>query len=119
MRGGRSARATLTSRAASIAVLTAIVVFASADVLHQVAGFRPYGNAPPHAVDGETVRGEHGCCRAAPTRPDRVEVPVIPADSSGETQDGPRRVDRSRVQAAVGVHRDRCAAGAQDREVRL
>ena len=57
LRGGRSARATLTGRAAWLAVLTAIVTFASADVLFEVAGVRPYG-AALHAAALATITGE-------------------------------------------------------------
>lgn len=57
LRGGRSARATLTGRAAWLAVLTAIVTFASADVLYQVASVEPYGSAL-HAAALATIAGE-------------------------------------------------------------
>lgn len=64
VRGGRSARATLTGRAAWLAVLTAIVTFASADVLYQVGRVRPYGTALHAAalatVAGEPTGSEHG-----------------------------------------------------------
>lgn len=64
LRGGRSARATLTGRAGWLAVLTAIVTFASADVLYQVARMRPYGNALHAAalasVTGEPTGSDHG-----------------------------------------------------------
>ena len=57
LRGGRSARATLTGRAAWLAVLTAIVTFATADVLYQAARIRPYGTAL-HAAALATITGE-------------------------------------------------------------
>ena len=57
VRGGRSARATLTSRAGWLGVLTAIVAFASADVLHSSEAVRPYG-AALHAALLATVTGE-------------------------------------------------------------
>lgn len=57
LRGGRSARATLTGRAAWLAVLTAIVTFASADFLYQAARLRPYGTAL-HAAALATITGE-------------------------------------------------------------
>lgn len=57
LRGGRSARATLTGRAGWLAVLTTIVTFASADVLYQAAHLRPYGSAL-HAAALATVTGE-------------------------------------------------------------
>lgn len=64
VRGGRSARATLTGRAAWLAVLTAIVTFTSADVLYQAARIRPYGTALHAAalatVAGEPTGGDHG-----------------------------------------------------------
>jgi voltage-gated potassium channel len=64
LRGGRSARATLTGRAAWLAVLTAIVTFASADVLYQAAHIRPYGTAlhaaALAAVAGEPTGSAHG-----------------------------------------------------------
>lgn len=56
-RGGRSARATLTGRAAWLAVLTSIVVFAAADVLYQVAHIQPYGSAL-HAAALAAITGE-------------------------------------------------------------
>ena len=57
LRGGRSARATLTGRAAWLGVLTSIVTFASADVLYESAEIRPYGSAL-HAAALATVTGE-------------------------------------------------------------
>lgn len=57
LRGGRSARATLTGRTAWLGVLTAIVVFAAADVLYQAVRIRPYG-AALHAAAIATVTGE-------------------------------------------------------------
>lgn len=57
VRGGRSARATLTSRAGWLGVLTAIVAFASADVLHSSDAVRPYG-AALHAALLATITGE-------------------------------------------------------------
>lgn len=57
LRGSRSARATLTGRAAWLGVLTAIVTFASADVLAQAADVRPYG-AALHAAALATITGE-------------------------------------------------------------
>jgi len=67
-RGGRSARATLTGRAAWLAVVTAIVVFASADTLHSAADVRPYGRALHAAalatITGEPTGSEHGAAQA-------------------------------------------------------
>ena len=64
LRGGRSARATLTGRAGWLAVLTAIVTFASADVLYKVAKIRPYGTAlhaaALAAIAGEPTGSNHG-----------------------------------------------------------
>lgn len=57
LRGGRSARATLTGRAAWLAVVTAIVVFAAADTLHAVAEVEPY-SAAVHAAALATITGE-------------------------------------------------------------
>jgi voltage-gated potassium channel len=57
VRGGRSARATLTSRTAWLGIVTAIVVFAAADVLYGVGGMRPYG-AALHAAALAAVTGE-------------------------------------------------------------
>lgn len=57
VRGSRSARVTMTGRAASIGLLTAIVTFAAADVLYQSARIRPYGTAL-HAAALATVTGE-------------------------------------------------------------
>ena len=57
LRGGRSARATLAGRAAWLAVLTAIVTFAAADLLYQAADVHPYGTAL-HAAALATVTGE-------------------------------------------------------------
>ena len=63
VRGGRSAKASLTTRAGWLAVVTTIVVFAAADVLHGVAGIRPYGTAlhaaALGAITGEATGGEH------------------------------------------------------------
>ena len=56
-RGGRSARATLTGRAAWLAVVTAIVVFVAADTLHGVAEVEPY-SAALHAAALATITGE-------------------------------------------------------------
>lgn len=55
-RGGRSARASLTTRAAWLGVVTAIVVFAAADVLYNL-GLRPYGRAL-HAAALAAINGE-------------------------------------------------------------
>jgi voltage-gated potassium channel len=55
-RGGRSARASLTTRAGWLGVVTAIVVFAAADVLYD-AGLRPYGHAL-HAAALASITGE-------------------------------------------------------------
>lgn len=64
LRGGRSARATLTGRAAWLGVLTAIVVFASADVLYSTSTVRPYGAALHGAalatINGEPLAGDSG-----------------------------------------------------------
>ncbi|MCA1587771.1 MAG: hypothetical protein LC744_03665 [Chloroflexi bacterium] len=64
LRGGRSARATLTGRAGWVAIATAIVVFASADLLYTVAGMRPYGAAlhaaALAAINGEPTASPHG-----------------------------------------------------------
>ncbi|HEX6254360.1 MAG TPA: hypothetical protein VFZ70_00980 [Euzebyales bacterium] len=64
LRGTRSARATLTGRAAWLAVLTAIATFASADLLYQAARIRPYGSAlhaaALAAVTGEPTGSDHG-----------------------------------------------------------
>ncbi len=57
IRGGRSARATLTGRTAWLAVLTTIIVFAAADVLYEVVGIHPYGDAL-HAAALAAVTGE-------------------------------------------------------------
>jgi voltage-gated potassium channel len=66
-RGGRSARTTLTGRAAWLGVVTAIVVLASADTLHSVAGLRPYGRALHAAalatVTGEPTDSQHGAAQ--------------------------------------------------------
>jgi voltage-gated potassium channel len=45
LRGSRSARADLGSRAGWLAVLTTIVVFSAADVLYSSGGLEPYGKA--------------------------------------------------------------------------
>jgi voltage-gated potassium channel len=57
LRGGRSARATLTGRVGWLAVVTAIVVFAAADLLADVANLHPYGNAL-HAAALAAITGE-------------------------------------------------------------
>lgn len=57
VRGGRSAGATLTSRAGWLAVVTAIVVFGAADVLYSGGGIRPYG-AALHAAALAAITGE-------------------------------------------------------------
>lgn len=57
LRGGRSARATLTGRTAWLAVITTIVVFAAADVLHAAGSIRPYG-AALHAAALAATTGE-------------------------------------------------------------
>lgn len=57
LRGGRSARATLTSRSAWLAVATTIVVFGAADVLYAVAHLQPYGTAL-HAAALGAITGE-------------------------------------------------------------
>jgi voltage-gated potassium channel len=66
LRGGRSARATLTGRAAWLAVLTAIVALTGADLLYQ-AGVKPYGAALHAAAlattTGEPTGSEHGLAR--------------------------------------------------------
>lgn len=64
LRGGRSASATLTSRAGWLGVVTAIVVFAAADLLYTVARIRPYGAAlhaaALGAITGEPNDADHG-----------------------------------------------------------
>lgn len=57
LRGGRSARAQLTGRAGWLGVVTAIVIFASADVLYSAADLRPYGMAL-HAAALGAITGE-------------------------------------------------------------
>lgn len=57
IRGSTSARATLSGRAAWIGVVTTIVVFAAADLLHAAGDVRPYGRAL-HAVALSTTTGE-------------------------------------------------------------
>jgi voltage-gated potassium channel len=57
LRGGRSARSTLTGRGAWLAALTAIVVFGAADVLYGAAEMRPYG-AALHAAALAAITGE-------------------------------------------------------------
>ena len=57
VRGSRSAGATLTGRAGWIGTVTAIVVFAAADVLYEVVGIEPYGTAL-HAAAMSTITGE-------------------------------------------------------------
>ena len=63
-RGGRSAGGTLTGRTAWLGVVTAIVVFAGADVLYHAAQVRPYGtalhSAALAAVTGEPTGSDHG-----------------------------------------------------------
>ncbi len=56
-RGGRSAGATLRGRAAWLGVVTAIVVFAAADLLYSVADVAPYG-AALHAAALGAITGE-------------------------------------------------------------
>ena len=62
-RGGRSARSSLTTRAGWLAVVTAIVVFAAADVLYSLARVRPYGDAlhaaALGAITGEPTGSDH------------------------------------------------------------
>jgi voltage-gated potassium channel len=64
LRGGRSARRTLSGRAAWLAVVTAIVVFAAGDLLYETAELRPYGAAlhaaALGAITGEPTGSEHG-----------------------------------------------------------
>ena len=64
VRGGRSAGATLTSRTAWLAVVTAIVVLGAADVLAQTGAVRPYGaalhRAALAAITGEPMGSTHG-----------------------------------------------------------
>lgn len=57
LRGGRSAKVTLTSRGAWVAVVTAIVVFAAADILYRADAVTPYGTAL-HAAALATMTGE-------------------------------------------------------------
>ena len=57
LRGGRSAKATLTGRTAWLAVVTTIVVFAAADLLADGADLHPYG-AALHAAALAAVTGE-------------------------------------------------------------
>lgn len=57
VRGSRSARATLTGRTGWLAILTAIVVFAAADVLYQAEAVVPYG-AALHAAALVAITGE-------------------------------------------------------------
>jgi voltage-gated potassium channel len=57
VRGGRSARASATSRTGWLAMLTAIVVFAAADVLYRTGAVEPYGDAL-HAAALAAVTGE-------------------------------------------------------------
>ncbi|MDQ3175983.1 MAG: hypothetical protein M3Q72_00335 [Actinomycetota bacterium] len=57
LRGGRSAAATLRSRAGWLAVVTAIVVFSGADLLYKGAHMRPYG-AALHAAALGAITGE-------------------------------------------------------------
>lgn len=56
-RGSRSAKASLTGRTGWIAVVTAIVVFAAADVIHQSGAVTPYG-AALHAAALAAITGE-------------------------------------------------------------
>lgn len=63
LRGGRSARATLTGRVAWLAVVTAIVVFAAADLLADVADIHPYG-AALHAAALAAITGEPTASKA-------------------------------------------------------
>lgn len=69
LRGGRSARATLTGRAAWLGLMTAIVTFSAADLLYQVANVRPYADAL-HAAALGAVSG-------APTGSDRGVAKVL------------------------------------------
>ena len=57
LRGTRSARSALTSRGAWVAVVTAIVVFAAADVLFRTGAVTPYGDAL-HAAALAAVNGQ-------------------------------------------------------------
>lgn len=57
LRGSRSARATLQGRAAWLAVVTTIVVFAGADVLYRTDAVDPYGRAL-HAAALAAITGE-------------------------------------------------------------
>jgi voltage-gated potassium channel len=57
LRGGRSARATVTGRAGWLATVTAIVVFAAADVLYEARAVTPYGHAL-HAAAMASITGE-------------------------------------------------------------
>lgn len=57
LRGGRSATGSLTSRGGWIAVVTAIVVFAAADVLYRSGAVTPYG-AALHAAALAAITGE-------------------------------------------------------------
>lgn len=62
LRGTRSARVTLTSRAGWLALSATIVVFAAADILYRSESVRPYGRAlhaaALAAVNGEPIGGE-------------------------------------------------------------
>ena len=57
LRGGRSARATLTGRGGWIAVLTAIVIFAAADILYRTNAVEPYSDAL-YAAAMASITGE-------------------------------------------------------------
>lgn len=57
LRGSRSARSSLTSRGGWLAVVTAIVVFASADILYRTNAITPYGQAL-HAAALAAINGE-------------------------------------------------------------
>lgn len=56
IRGTRSARATLTGRVGWLGVLTVIVAFSAADLLHGSGAVRPYGTAL-HAAAMATING--------------------------------------------------------------
>ena len=64
VRGSRSARTTLTSRTAWLAVVTAIVIMGAADLLHQTDAVRPYGaalhRAALAAITGEPIGSVRG-----------------------------------------------------------
>ncbi|HEX6419809.1 MAG TPA: hypothetical protein VFZ77_15015 [Acidimicrobiales bacterium] len=67
LRGGRSARASLTGRGAWIGVATAIVIFAAADTLYRSGAVVPYGEALHAAalagITGEPTGSDDGLAR--------------------------------------------------------